>query len=121
MKRKSLLFHILAGLVVTLLCCCQAQDAEWKDLFDGRSLNGWMVKCRQQDEDKQYWKVDNGAITAEVPQGSNHHYIWLLTEVECGNFELKLRVRSYANSTGNSGVRSTTNSKPKRIRKVQPL
>jgi len=104
MKRKSLVLSALAGLVAVFSCGCRAQNAEWKDLFDGKSLSGWMVKCRPQDKDKEYWKVDQGAITAEVPQGSKHHYIWLLTEAEYGDFELKLRVQSYATSTGNSGV-----------------
>ena len=104
MKRKSLILSALAVSVTVFSCGCHAQNAEWKDLFDGKSLSGWMVKCRPQDKDKEYWKVDEGAITAEVPQGSKHHYIWLLTKAEYGDFELKLKVRSYATSTGNSGV-----------------
>jgi hypothetical protein len=80
------------------------QDTGWKDLFDGESLNGWMVKCRPQDKDKHYWKVEGKTITAEVPQGSEHHYVWLLTEREYSDFELRLEVQSYADSTGNSGV-----------------
>ena len=98
------LFVILCALVFVLSCNYPMQDTEWKNLFDGKSLNGWMVKCRQQDKDKHYWKVDSGTITAEVPEGSNHHYIWLLTKAEYSDFELRLKVQSYAASTGNSGV-----------------
>lgn len=98
------LFVILSALVFVLSCNCPVQDTEWKHLFDGKSLNGWMVKCRPQDKDKHYWKVDKGTITAEVPQGSKHHYIWLLTKAEYSDFELRLKVQSYAASTGNSGI-----------------
>ena len=76
----------------------------WVGLFDGKSLDGWIVKCRPKDRDKQYWKVDKGAITAEVPPGSDHHYIWLLTEDEYDDFELRLKVQTYSDSKGNSGV-----------------
>jgi hypothetical protein len=79
-------------------------ETEWKKLFDEKSLNGWMVKCRSQDKDKNYWKVDKGTITAEVPEGSRHNYIWLLTKAEYSDFELTLKVQSYASSTGNSGI-----------------
>lgn len=97
-------FVILSALVFGLSCNCLAEGKEWKNLFDGKSLNGWMVKCRPQDKDKHYWKVDMGTITAEVPHGSNHHYIWLLTKAEYSDFEIKLKVQSYAASTGNSGI-----------------
>ncbi|RMF97426.1 MAG: hypothetical protein D6741_10075, partial [Planctomycetota bacterium] len=56
----------------------QEEKPETIRLFDGKSLDGWMVKCRPQDNDKRgYWKVVDGTITAEVPEGSKHHYIWL--------------------------------------------
>lgn len=98
------LFVILSALVFVLSCNYPVQDTEWKNLFEGKSLNGWMVKCRPQDKEKHYWKVDKGTITAEVPQGSKHHYIWLLTKAEYSDFELRLKVQSYAASTGNSGI-----------------
>ncbi len=83
----------------------QEEKPETIRLFDGKSLDGWMVKCRPQDNDKRgYWKVVDGTITAEVPEGSKHHYIWLLTEDEFDDFELTLEVQTYSSSKGNSGV-----------------
>lgn len=80
-------------------------DAAWTALFNGRNLDGWTVKCRPQDHDKVgYWKVEDGTITAETPPGSDHHYIWLLTDKEFGDFELRLKVQTFAETTGNSGV-----------------
>ena len=50
----------------------QAAPADgWTDLFNGKNLDGWMVKCRPGDKNKHYWKADDGAITATVPKGWN--------------------------------------------------
>ncbi len=99
----------LCRIALLLLFCSLSLDrlsaAEWLSLFNGRDLEGWVVRCRPQDHDKQgYWKVEDGAIVAETPVGSKHHYIWLLTVGEYDDFELRLKVQTFASSTGNSGV-----------------
>lgn len=76
----------------------------WVRIFDGKGLTGWTVKCRPKDKDKKYWKVDKGAIAADVPPGSKHHYIWLLTKKEYADFELKLKVQTFRGTRGNSGI-----------------
>lgn len=81
-----------------------APDDGWIDLFNGKNLDGWVVKCRPGDNDKDYWKAVDGTITATVPKGSDHHYVWLLSEREFGDFELRLKVQTFKGSTGNSGV-----------------
>jgi len=82
-----------------------ADEGNWASLFNGKNLNVWVVKCHPEDKDKiGYWKVVNGTITAETPSGSKHNYIWLLTEKEYGDFELRLRVQTYSTTTGNSGT-----------------
>ncbi|MGQ9505725.1 MAG: 3-keto-disaccharide hydrolase [Thermogutta sp.] len=74
-------------------------------LFDGETLNGWVVKCRPQDDDKRgYWKVVDGTIMAEVPEGSSHNYIWLVSEKEFADFELSVKVQTFSTSSGNSGI-----------------
>jgi hypothetical protein len=80
-------------------------EARWTRLFNGNNLDGWVVKCRPADRDKMgYWKVVDGTITAETPPGSEHDYIWLLTEKEYGDFTLRLKVQTHSQSTGNSGI-----------------
>ncbi len=80
-------------------------DPGWASIFNGKNLDGWAVKCLPQDNDKRgYWKVVNGTITAETPPDSKHNYIWLLTEKQYGDFELRMKVQTYASSTGNSGI-----------------
>lgn len=102
----------LAGLLAVSIAATQvaAEEAansspEAISLFDGETLDGWVVKCRPKDNDKRgYWKAVDGTITADVPPGSDHNYIWLLTEREFDDFELTLKVQSYSTSQGNSGI-----------------
>jgi hypothetical protein len=103
------------ALLTTLLCPAaggDAGDAEpvrnkaddgWVSLFDGETLDGWQVKCRPGDQDKAYWTVEDGAITADVPEGSSHDYIWLVTDEEYRDFEISMKVQSFAGRPGNSG------------------
>lgn len=77
----------------------------WISLFDGRTLDGWTVKCKPKDDAKRdYFWVEDGTIAAVVPPGSDHDYIWLVSRDEYADFELKLQVQTTADSTGNSGV-----------------
>jgi hypothetical protein len=97
-------FWLSALTVIAMPAVADDETGAWVSLFDGASLDGWVVKCRPPDREKEYWKVAGGTITAETPPGSNHHYVWLLTEKEYGDFELRLKVQTYSSSTGNSGV-----------------
>ena len=106
----SILLLLKSGLVLVLLLLqgCGKSDQKtgdnWRYIFDGKSLAGWMVKCLPKDADKQYWTVVDGAIEANVPPGSDHKYIWLLTEKEYDNFEIRLLVQSFGGAKSNSGV-----------------
>ena len=91
MQRHTAMPAILTLAVVLL--AGNAIAADWTSLFNGKNLDGWVVKCRPEDKDKTYWKVVDGTITAETPPGSKHNYIWLLTEKEYGDFELMVCFR----------------------------
>jgi len=109
-KKKAVLLTTVCFFWNTVWLFSFAEEPVWDEsrairLFDGHSLNGWVVKCKPQDDDKRsYWKVEDGAIVAEVPPGSKHDYIWLVTEQEFGDFELRLRVQTFSTSKGNSGI-----------------
>ncbi|QDV63095.1 3-keto-disaccharide hydrolase [Crateriforma conspicua] len=82
-----------------------ADDGDWQSLFDGKTLSGWHVRCRPEDNDKRgYWRVEDGVILAQGKSPDRHHYIWLLTDKEYDDFELKLKVQTFADCKGNSGV-----------------
>ena len=62
-------FFILANPFVSLalvLFCANAfaaEEAGWTRLFNGKNLEGWVVKCRPEDKDKAgYWKVVDGKV-----------------------------------------------------------
>jgi hypothetical protein len=98
--------------VVSVLCgaagCAASRRAEegaqWRLLFDGKTLNGWVVKCKPGDAGKPLWKVDNGTILADSMGDAAHDYVWLATTEEYADFSLKLRFQAYRDSPGNSGV-----------------
>lgn len=79
-----------------------APTEEWVSLFDGNSLSGWHVQCVPVDEDKNYWVVEEGAITTDIPAKSKHDYIWLMSDGEYANFELRMKVQTLGG--GNTGV-----------------
>jgi hypothetical protein len=90
-----------------LLGCSVAWSGEgegWVSLFDGKTLSGWQVKSVKADAAKTYWTVEDGAIVCNSLKDGQHDFHWLITEKEYGDFELRLKVRSYPDSPGNSGI-----------------
>jgi len=73
-------------------------------LFDGKSLNGWQVKAQKKDQGKNFWSVENGAIYCNSMGDTEHGYVWLLSENEYGDFELRLKFRVSREHKGNAGV-----------------
>lgn len=80
------------------------KEKEWSTLFNGKNLDGWTVKCKPEDESKNYWTVKDGYIEVNSLGDKDHNYIWLMADKEYKNFSLKLKFAAYKNSTGNSGV-----------------
>lgn len=76
----------------------------WVSLFNGQDLDGWIVKCQPQDSEKTFWTVDQGTILCDSMGRKDHNYVWLMTEQEYGDFELRLKFQAYKNSPGNSGL-----------------
>lgn len=105
MKERSIL-PISAILLGLLFSCAWApslvegQDAGFRPLFDGKTLEGWSAP------DPRYWSVEDGAITArstaETPCTQNQFLTWALGEVD--DFELELSFRIRGTQEANSGV-----------------
>jgi hypothetical protein len=51
-----------------------------------------------------FWKANGGAIECDSIGRGDHHYVWLMTEEEFGDFELRMEFQIFKSSTGNSGV-----------------
>ncbi len=96
-------FFILS-LVSLFPTVAESADPQWTKLFDGKTLNGWHVQCVPADRDKTFWNVQDGAIVCDSMDSTDHDYVWLLTDQEYDDFELRMKVRSYADSPGNSGI-----------------
>lgn len=77
--------------------------AEWTDLFDGKSLTGWVRRGGAAE-----YKVEDGAIVGETrPNTSN---TFLCTEKMYGDFELELEFK--VDDALNSGIQVRSNSVP---------
>ena len=97
----------LALLVWLLTAGCSTASIDrsrWTPLFNGQDLSGWVVQCQPPDREKTFWTVENGAILCDSMARKDHNYVWLLTEKEFGDFELKLKFQAYQDSPGNSGL-----------------
>ncbi|RPJ82785.1 MAG: DUF1080 domain-containing protein [Acidobacteria bacterium] len=114
MKATLTLSLVLTSLVLTVVFHVPAlavavqqggeDDGSWDPLFNGRDLDGWTVKCKPEDSDKGFWRVDNGTILADSIGRKGHDYVWLTTNREYGDFVLRLEFQAYRSSPGNSGV-----------------
>ena len=107
--------HLLKGWLVAFAAVCVAltisgcahnrgSDHGWVRLFTGKDLSGWTVKCQKKDEGKNFWKVENGTILCDSIGRKDHNYVWLMTEKEYGDFELRLKFQVYRDCPGNSGL-----------------
>jgi len=87
-------------LVAFVTSAAIAEDAGFKPIFDGKTLDGW------KSPDMSYWSVDDGALTGrstqQHPVRSNQFLVWQLGELD--DFELKLKYRITGTPSANSGV-----------------
>lgn len=81
-----------------------AAAGDWQPLFNGSNLAGWKVQCKPEDRSKIYWRVEDGCIVADSMADNHHDYIWLQSEREFSDFELRLKFQAFRDSPGNSGV-----------------
>jgi hypothetical protein len=93
---------VLAGYVG--LSAAISQEANWVPLFNGKDLTGWTVKCQVRDRGNTFWTVKNGTIECNSMGHRKHDYVWLMTDKEYEDFELKLKFQAFRTSPGNSGV-----------------
>lgn len=94
---------LLAALPALLLQAAEPAAA-WRPLFNGRDLTGWVVKCRPADRAQTWWRVEDGCLVADSLGRPQHDYIWLLSEEEFDDFELRLEFQPFRDSPGNTGV-----------------
>ena len=79
-------------------------EPTFTQIFNGKTLGGWKVYATPDDVEKNYWKVNDGAIVCNTMGDKNHDHLWLFFEEELDDFELKLKFQAHRNSPGNSGI-----------------
>ncbi len=125
MKRQRLLSQGKLSIRLLLLCSVVyisvsnagfAAGGDWQDLFDGKTLNGWVVRSG-----RATYEVENGQIVGTTAtEGAN---TFLCTTRDYANFELLLEVKCDPGLNSGIQVRSHAlkkdtpqTSNPKRIR-----
>lgn len=75
-------------------------------IFNGENLDGWHVAAPEaiKDKAKSFWSVDDGAILANSMGSKDHGYVWLMSDNEYDDFELRFKFKVSKDNKGNSGV-----------------
>lgn len=90
--------------VLLLVCAATLQAADWVDLFDGKTLNGW-----QHHNGQAIYRVEDGAIVGQTAEGSVNSF--LCTKKDYSDFELEFEVK--VDPRLNSGVMIRSRQKEK--------
>ena len=105
MKEIALKHLLLIALLAINSCATgKSTQSQWISLFNGKDLSGWTVKCQAQDRTKHFWSANEGTILCNSMGMKEHNYVWLISDKEYENFELKLKFQVYKDSPGNSGL-----------------
>jgi hypothetical protein len=84
----------LVALLAAAPALAAADKGGWRDLFNGRNLNGW-------DGDPRFWKVERGAIVGSTDQQPAEQNTFLIYQEPFSNFHLITEVKL---RNGNSGI-----------------
>src|SRR5581483_1005435 len=118
-ERCPMLCHrVCLGSVLLLALAASALADEYRDLFNGKDLDGWTVEGPRADKQgNTMWTVRDGNI---VCLGKGFGFLRYDRE-KFGNFALRIEYRFAPNQKGNSGVGiRTAPFDPKQSRQTRP-
>ena len=95
---------IAAIVVATLPATLVAQEAEFKPLFNGKDLSGWVYGLRgngAENKTGKGYQVENGVLFTTKEDGGN-----LFTEKEYSDFVLRFEVKLTENANNGIGIRA---------------
>lgn len=97
----------LCGMTIAFvsLLAVTAGAAEWKPLFDGKTLDGWVQK-----NGTATYEVKDGTIHGTTQEGSPNSF--LCTQELYGDFELEFEVKVHDQLNSGVQIRSKTKEKP---------
>ena len=93
-----------ALLALVALPALTAEDPDFKPLFDGKTLDGWVTP-----DDKTLFTVEDGQIVGRTKEGQLKKNEFLVTAKPYGDFILKASVKI---SGGNSGIQFRSDREP---------
>jgi len=85
--------HIIFTIAVILGTAPATRAAEFKPIFDGKTLKGWTPAPGGK------WEVKDGAIVGTSPKSERRHGI-LLTDKQYSNFVVKAKFRVHSGDSG---------------------
>jgi hypothetical protein len=106
LRRSILIVSIFCSLAAGPRGVRGADESGFVPLFDGKTLNGWSIKCLPKDKKlaAKAWTVDQSTLLANTLGHKDHFYIMLVSQQEYGDFVLRLRFQVERGVTGNSGI-----------------
>jgi len=99
---KKNIITLIVACIITFSCDAQAKG--WQNLFDGKTLNGWMRLAG-----KAEYSVKDGMIVGTTVLNSGNTF--LATQKEYGDFILELDIKIESDK-GNSGVQTRSHYDP---------
>jgi hypothetical protein len=102
--KQTLIAAILMAALAATAAPLAAED-EWKDLFDGKTLQGWT-----QRNGTATYTVENGTIKGVTKSGSPNSF--LCTDELYGDFELTFEVKVHNSLNSGVQIRSQTKGGP---------
>ena len=103
-KPFNLMRSIYPIFFMVIALSCQDLSDDWKPLYNGQDLSGWVIKGKPEDLKRNYWLSYPDYIEANSLDFPDHDYVWLMTEGEYKDFELKFMFQAFGESPGNSGI-----------------
>ena len=85
--------RIIFSIAIILAIAPVTREAEFKPIFDGKTLRGWTPAPGGK------WEVKDGAIVGTSPKSERRHGI-LLTDKQYSNFVVKAKFRVHSGDSG---------------------
>jgi hypothetical protein len=99
---RSLCLLALAPLMLLALPArLTAEEAQFKPLFDGKTLDGW-------EGNLQVFRIEDGSIVGGSMQKALPNNEFLCTQKQYGDFELRLKFKLLGGKSANAGVQIRT-------------
>ena len=100
-RQRKLLPAVALVIVFGAVPALHAADTDWKALFNGKTLEGWVQK-----NGTATYRVENGTIVGKTTEGSPNSF--LCTEKNYGDFELEFEVKVDDHLNSGVQIRSKT-------------